>query len=71
MRKNTFTKLINPYAKKGLWVALSSDRKKVVGKGKTVEEALREAEKKNIKNPALIKAAPIGSGFIGFFGNEI
>ena len=39
----------------GYFVALSYDRKKVLGKGHTPEEALKEASKKGYKNPILTK----------------
>jgi hypothetical protein len=37
----------------GHFVALSHDRKKVIGKGRTHEEALRDAAEHGVKHPAL------------------
>ena len=39
----------------GYFVALSNNRKKVLGRGHTPEEALEEASKKGYKNPILTK----------------
>jgi hypothetical protein len=48
---------MTPIMKKypGYFVALSYDRKKVLGKGRTPEEALKEANKKGYKDPILTK----------------
>lgn len=48
-----FTEIYRKY--KGLWVALSSDEKKVVGKSRTVNGAVRQAQEKGIKTPYLFK----------------
>lgn len=48
-----FTKIFRQY--KGLWVALSADEKKVLGKGKTVAEVVKQAERKGVKVPYLFK----------------
>ena len=63
-KSNDLTKILLPYAKKNLWVALSVDRKKVVGSGKTPREALKEAEEKKVERPTLIQAIPDYSGFV-------
>ena len=47
------TKIYKKY--KGLWVALSSDEKKVLGKGKTVKAAVKEAQQKGVQTPYLFK----------------
>ena len=47
------TPIIKNYA--GYFVALSYDRKKVLGKGHTPEEALEEAKRKGYKNPILTR----------------
>jgi len=60
------TKVLKPYTKKKLWVALSKDYKEVVGKGKTPKEALLEALKKEVESPTLIQALPDYSGFVAF-----
>ena len=48
---------MTPIIKKfpGYFVALSSDRKKVLGKGHTPEEALREAKRKGHEDPILTR----------------
>ena len=48
---------MTPIIKKfpGYFVALSSDRKKVLGKGHTPEEALKEAKRKGYKDPILTR----------------
>ena len=48
-----FTKIYQKY--KGLWVALSPDEKKVLGKGKTVKIAVEQAQQKGITTPYLFK----------------
>ena len=48
---------MTPIVKKygGYFVALSDDRKKVLGKGHSPEEALREAKDSGVENPILAK----------------
>jgi len=48
---------LTPITKKypGYFVTLSYDRKKVLSKGHTPEEALKEANKKGYKDPILAK----------------
>ncbi len=58
------TKILKPYAKKKLWVALSDNRKVVAGSGKTPLEAIIEAKKKNVKEPAVLQARLDYSGLI-------
>jgi len=58
------TKVLKPYAQENLWVALTSDYKKVAGSGKTPKEALEEAGRKGTKNPTLIQAASDYSGLV-------
>jgi hypothetical protein len=53
MKAIDMTPIIRKYP--GYFVALSYDRKKVLGKGHTPEEALREAKKKGYKDPILTK----------------
>jgi len=64
-------KILGPYAKKNVWLALDSNRTKVVGEGVTFEEAVMKAKEKNIKNPTLIKSAPSYSGFVTLADYEI
>ena len=47
------TRLLAPY--KGEWVALSSDETRMLGHGKTIEEALTLARGKEEGRPLLIK----------------
>ena len=53
MKAIDMTPIIRKYP--GYFVALSYDRKKVLSKGHTPEEALREAKKKGYKDPILTK----------------
>jgi hypothetical protein len=53
MKAIDMTPIIRKYP--GYFVALSYDRKKVLGKGHTPEEAFREAKKKGYKDPILTK----------------
>ena len=68
-KNNNFIKILAPYIKDNLWIALSPDRKKVVGKGETVLEALKEAKEKKVKNPSIIKATQNPAIFIGVDNN--
>jgi len=62
-KKLNLTKILLPYAKKKLWVALSLDYKKVITARKDLKRVIEEAEKK--KRPfVLIQALPDYSGFI-------
>ncbi len=58
------TKILLPYAKNKLWVALSPDRKKVVGSGKSPKEAMEKAQKEGVERPTLLQAIPDYSGFV-------
>ena len=40
------------------WIALSADETRLVGVGKTLEEALREAEKNGENDPLILKTPP-------------
>jgi predicted RNase H-like HicB family nuclease len=53
MKAIDMTPIIKKYP--GYFVALSYDRKKVLGKGHTPEEALKEAEEKGFKDLILTK----------------
>lgn len=53
MKAIDMTPIIKKY--QGYFVVLSYDRKKVLGKGHTPEEALKEANKKGYKDPILTK----------------
>ena len=60
------TKILLPYTRNKLWVALSPDRKKVVGSGKTPKEALEKAKEREIEKPTLLQAISDYSGFVPF-----
>lgn len=68
MKKLNLTKILLPYAKKKLWVALSPKGDKVVGAGKDPGEALEGARKRKIRLPILIQALPDYSGFVPKIG---
>lgn len=53
MKAIDMTPVIRKYP--GYFVALSYDRKKVLGKGHTPDEALKEAARKGFKDPIIIK----------------
>ena len=53
MKAIDMTPIIRKYP--GYFVALSYDRKRVLGKGHTPEEALEEANRKGNKDPILTK----------------
>lgn len=71
MKKETFLKLVSPYLSQNIWLALSSDEERIVGKGKTIVEALREAKKNKEEKPTIIKASPHPANFIGTAKNGI
>lgn len=60
----TLAKILAEYGEQGLWVALSENKERVAGKGKTLKEALAEARENNVENPVVIKATPDYSKFI-------
>lgn len=63
MQTYNLTKILRPYASKKLWVALTPDYNKVAGSGKTPKIALQQAQKRGVKNPAIIRAISDYSGF--------
>ena len=57
------TKLLAPY--KGEWVALSHDETRMLGHGKTIEDALAMAKKSEEGRPLLIRVPDDeGAGFV-------
>lgn len=58
------TKILLPFVKKRLWVALSPDKKRVVGFGETPKRAIAQAQEKKIRKPTILKAIPDYSGFV-------
>jgi len=61
-KSHDLTKILEPYSKDKLWVALSPDRKKVIGSGKNPKDALEEAMEKRVDRPTLLQAIPDYSG---------
>jgi len=53
MKPVDLTPAIRKYS--GLFVALTHNRRRVVGKGMTPDSALEEARKKGVKDPVLTK----------------
>lgn len=65
MQPNTnLVDLLAPYTDQKLWVALNEERTRVVGAGKTVIEALKEAKKRNIAKPFILRAVADSSNFM-------
>ena len=67
MKKNStidLSKILKPYIKDRLWVALYPNYKDIAGFGKTPKEALEKAKSKKIKNSILIQAVPDYSGYV-------
>lgn len=50
------TNLIKPYAKDNLWLALNTAQDKVIATGKTIKEALDNANKISSEKPVLMQA---------------
>ena len=63
-KADTLATILAPYTKDRFWVALDSERTKVVGKGKYLNEALEEAKRNKVENPTVIKAIPDYANFI-------
>ncbi len=55
MKPIDLTKLVKKHSHG--WIALSQDYSKVVGAGKTIELALRQARSHGVKKPILMRAA--------------
>lgn len=45
----------------GEWIALSRDRTKILGTGKTLEEALNAAKKTGEEDPIVLKVPPVSA----------
>ena len=58
-----WSKLFKQY--KGMWVALASDEKTVLGTGQTVKEALLKAKKKTDETPILTKVPLTMAPYVG------
>ncbi len=56
------TELLKPY--KGQWVALSQDERRILGHGKSLDEALAAARKVEEGRPVLIKVPDESVGFV-------
>ena len=55
------TKKLLPYENK--WVALSEDKKEILGSGKSLKEAKKQAEKKS-KKYLFLKVLPFNTSFV-------
>ena len=58
-----WTQLYKKY--KGLWVALADDETTVLGAGKTVNEAVKQARKKTDKTPFLTRVPKKLTSYVG------
>ncbi|HEY4483128.1 MAG TPA: DUF5678 domain-containing protein [Candidatus Paceibacterota bacterium] len=58
-----WTKIYKKY--KGLWVALAKDEKTVLGAGRTVQEAVRQAKMKSDETPFLTRMPEKIVPFVG------
>jgi len=58
-----WTKLYKKY--KGLWVALAEDEETVLGSGKTVKDAVRQAQKNTNKTPFLTRVPEKMVSYVG------
>lgn len=61
MKPIDLSKILLPYENK--WVALSEDNKKVLGAGKTLKEAEKQAEKKS-KKYIFLKVPPFNVSYV-------
>ena len=61
MKPIDLSKKLLPYENK--WVALSEDQKQVLGSGKTLKEAQKEAEKTN-KKYLFLKVPPFNISYV-------
>ncbi len=50
---------------KGLWLALKTDEKTVVGSGKTAKEAVAQAAKKGVAKPILTRMPKDLGSYVG------
>jgi len=57
------SKILTRY-KKG-WIALTPDNQSLLATGKTLEVVLRKAKQKGVKDPSVLKAAPVEHLFVG------
>jgi len=55
MKQIDLTRIIKKYTSG--WIALSPDYKKVVGHGKTIEKAAKEAQTNGIEDPVLMRGS--------------
>lgn len=66
MKTPDLTKILKGYENR--WVAIAPDYKRVVGSGKTLKAAQREALGQGFKEPILTKVFPFSQGYIPCFG---
>lgn len=60
-----WTKIYKKY--RGLWVALLDDEKTVVGSGKFLKDAIREANHKGYQNPIVMRVPTEILPYVGSF----
>lgn len=47
------------------WIALTSDHKKLIASGKSLNQTLKIASKKGIKDPSVFKVPGVNTLFVG------
>ena len=47
------------------WIALTPDHKKLIASGKSLDQALKIANKKGIKDPSVFKVPEVNTLFVG------
>jgi Family of unknown function (DUF5678) len=63
MKLNDWTKIFQDY--KGLWVALKDDEQTVVGSGRTLRDALEDANRKGYAQPIMLNVPEEVITFVG------
>lgn len=64
IKEINLTKLIKPYAKDNIWLALNTIQNKVLATGKTVKEVIDNAKKVSKEKPVIMKAVQNYSKYI-------
>lgn len=65
MKNNKINELLRPYENK--WVALSSNRKKVLSSGRTLESVREQLDIKKRKEAIFLKVLPFNVNYAPFF----
>jgi hypothetical protein len=58
-----FSKMLSTF--ESGWIAVSPEGKKLVGQGKTLQEAVTKAKKAKVSNPIVFKVGKFGSNMAG------